>query len=81
MTPPPSVTYQVTQVAPDVQFGPNGQQIPGKQLTISTSSGYTGNVFIPSSMLGDLAAVQATIEAEVRAVAAVALISGTVQGG
>jgi hypothetical protein len=78
---PPQVTYQVTQVAPDVQFGPGGNQIPGKQLTISTSTGYTGTVFIPSSMLGDLAAVQATIEAEVRAVAAVQAITGAIQGG
>lgn len=78
---PPQVTYKVTQVAPDVQFGPGGNQIPGKQLTVSTSTGYTGTVFIPSSMLTDLAAVQATIEAEVRQVAAVQAITGAVQGG
>ena len=78
---PPQVTWKVTQVAPDVQFGPGGTQIPGKQLTISTSTGYTGTVFIPSSMLGDLAAVQATIEAEVRAVAAVQAITGAISGG
>ena len=78
---PSPVTYQVTQVAPDVQFGPGGNQIPGKQLTISTSTGYTGTVFIPSSMLGDVAAVQATIEAEVRQVAAVQAITGVIQGG
>lgn len=78
---PAPITYQVTQVAPDVQFGPGGNQIPGKQLTISTSTGYTGTVFVPSSMLGDVAAVQALIEAEVRAVAAVQAITGAVQGG
>ena len=78
---PPQVTYKITQVAPDVQFGPGGNQIPGKQLTVSTSTGYTGTVFIPSSMLGDLAAVQAAIETEVRLVSAVQAITGTVQGG
>lgn len=80
MSMPAQVTYKVTQVAPDVQFGPGGNQIPGKQLTITTSSGYTGTVFIPSSMLGDLAAVQATIESEVGQVAAVQAITGAIQG-
>lgn len=80
MSMPAQVTYKVTQVAPDVQFGPTGSQIPGKQLTIETSSGYTGTVFIPSSMLGDLAAVQATIEQEVGQVAAVQAITGAIQG-
>ena len=80
MSMPQQVTYQVTSVAPDVQFGPGGNQIPGKQLTITTSSGYTGTVFIPSSQLGDVPAVQAAIEAEVRQVAAVQAITGTIQG-
>ena len=80
MSMPAQVTYKVTQVAPDIQFGPTGSQIPGKQLTIETSSGYSGTVFIPSSMLGDLAAVQATIESEVSQVAAVQAIAGSVPG-
>lgn len=80
MSMPQPITYQVTQVAPDVQFGPGGNQIPGKQLTISTSSGYTGTLFIPASMLGDLAAVQATIEQEVSQVAGVQAITGSVPG-
>lgn len=80
MSMPAPVTYKVTQVAPDVTFGPGGQQIPGKQLTIETSSGYTGTVFIPASVLGDLAAVQATIEQEVSKVAAVQAITGTIPG-
>lgn len=80
MSMPPPITYKVTQVAPDVQFGPGGNQIPGKQLTITTSTGYTGTLFIPASMLGDLAAVQATIEQEVGLVAGVQSITGTIPG-
>lgn len=77
---PQPVTYQVTGVAPDVQFSVGGNQIPGKQLTITTSTGYTGTVFIPSSVLADLDRVRALIEDEVGKVTAVQQIQGTVTG-
>lgn len=80
MSTPAPVTYSVTGVAPDVQFSPGGQQIPGKQLTITTSTGYTGTVFIPSSVLADLDRVRAMIEDEVSKVAAVQSVKGTVPG-
>lgn len=80
MSMPQQISYEVTAVAPDVQFSPGGQQIPGKQLTITTSTGYTGTVFVPASMLGDLAAVRLLIEAEVQQVAAVQAVKGAVGG-
>lgn len=79
MTMPQPVTYEVTAVAPDVQFSPTGSQIPGKQLTISTSTGYTGTVFVPANVLQDLDRVTAIVEDEVRKVAAVQAVKGTIQ--
>lgn len=77
---PAPVTYKVTAVAPDVQFSPGGSQIPGKQLTIETSTGYTGTVFVPTTLLGDLDRVRALIEDEVGKVAAVQAVTGTIPG-
>lgn len=77
---PQQVTYEVTAVAPDVQFSTAGSQIPGKQLTVVTSTGYTGTVFVPSSLLGDLDRVRALIEDEVTKVTAAQAIKGTVPG-
>lgn len=80
MTMPGSVGYTVTAVTPDVQFGPTGQQIPGKALTIETTTGYTGTVFVPAAVLGDLDAVRQIIEQEVALVAAAKGLTGTVGG-
>ena len=80
MNTPAPVTYEVTSVAPDTDFSTAGSQIPGKRLTIVTSTGYTGTVFVPSTVLSDLTRVQSLIEDEVRKVAAVQAIKGTVTG-
>ena len=80
MSTPAPVTYEVTSVAPDTDFSTAGTQIPGKRVTITTSTGYTGTVFIPSSVLTDLPRVVALIEDEVRKVAAVQGIKGSVAG-
>ena len=77
---PQPVTYQVTAVAPDIQFSPSGQQIPGKALTIETSTGYRGTVFVPSTLLGDTDRVKALIESEVSQVVAAQAIAGSVPG-
>lgn len=78
MSTPQPVGYEVTGVAPDIQFSAGGSQIPGKQLTITTTTGYTGTVFVPSSVLGDLDRVRALIEDEVGKVAAVQAVKGTI---
>jgi hypothetical protein len=75
------VTWEVTAVTPYTDFNAAGQSVPGKQLTISTSTGYTGTVFVPSSVLGDQGAVQEIIENEVRLVAAAKALSGTISAG
>lgn len=78
MSMPAQIGYQVTAVTPDITFGPNGQQIPGKQLTFTTTTGYQGTLFVPASVIDDLPTVTALIEAEVRRVANVQQISGTI---
>ena len=80
MSTPAPVTWQITSVAPDTDFSAAGSQIPGKRLTITTSTGYTGTVFVPSTVLSDLARVQALIEDEVRKVTAVQALKGTIAG-
>ncbi len=75
-----AVTYQVTAVAPETQYNQLGTAIPGKRLTITTSAGYEGTVFVPDSVFGDLAAVQEAVEGEVRRVAAARAITGSVAG-
>jgi hypothetical protein len=75
---PAPVTYQVTAVVPAVQYGSQGQQIAGKTLTFTTSTGYEGAVFIADNVLGDVDRVKAAIEAEVRIVAAAQQIAGTI---
>jgi hypothetical protein len=77
---PKPVSYTVTAVSPSVDYGPTGSQIPGKTLTFTTTTGYEGTIFIPSSVFPDLATVQAMIENEVRLVAAAQAITGTVTG-
>jgi hypothetical protein len=81
MTMPAPISYEVTAITPDQQFGPNATPIPGKTITFSTTTGYTGTLFVPSSVMGDVPTVQALIEDEVRQVAAAQAIRGTVAGG
>lgn len=72
------ITYQVTRVNPDTQFPPGEQPVKGKQVSFTTSVGYTGQVFVPDSVFGDKAAVTKMIEAEVRLVAIASAISGQI---
>jgi hypothetical protein len=81
MTTPGTVGYTVTAVTPSVDFGPTGGQIPGKTLTFTTTTGYEGTLFVPTSVFGDIPAVQAMIEAEVAQVIAAQQIAGTVKAG
>lgn len=74
------VTYRVTGVAPETQYNQLGTAIAGKRLTITTSAGYEGTLFIPDSVFGDLAAVQQAVEGEVRRVAAALAVAGSVAG-
>lgn len=78
MAPSAPVGYQVTGLSPAVDFGPGGNQTPGKTVTFTTTTGYEGTLFVPSSVFGDPSAVQAMIEAEVRQVVAAQQIAGTV---
>jgi len=74
------VTYTVTGVTPDTHFSPTSTPIPGKQVAYSTSTGYEGSVFIPDTIFTDPAAVRLAVEGEVKAVAAVQGLAGTVGG-
>lgn len=76
----PQVTYRVTAVAPDTQFGAQNSVISGKRVTFETSTGYVGSVFVPNGVFGDQAAVKTMIEGEVRLVAAAQALAGTVTG-
>jgi hypothetical protein len=74
------ITYQVTRVTPDTQFPPGEQPVKGNLVAFTTSSGYSGSVFVPDSVFADKSAVVRMIEDQVRLVAAAQSISGTVQG-
>lgn len=75
-----SITYQVTGVTPDSEFTTANTVVPGKRVAFSTSSGYSGSVFVPNSVFADQAAVRRLIEGEVRVVAAAQAITGSIGG-
>lgn len=72
------ISYEVTSVAPDTQFTAGNQTVPGKRVSYSTSSGYTGWVFVPDSVFADTAAVQRMIHAEVMIVYRAQQITGSI---
>ncbi len=74
------VTYEVAGVTQETKYGLNGTPQPGKNVTVKTSDGYQGTIFIPDSIFGDPVAVRQAIEGEVRAVSTAMLIKGTVNG-
>lgn len=74
------VTWSVTKVVPDTQFGPSGEVIPGKQVTFTTSSGYQGTAFIPNTQFGNQQFIRDVIESEVKAVLSAQSMTGTIQG-
>lgn len=81
MTMPQQVTYQVTAVTPYTDTDPAGNITPGKRVSVTTSSGYEGTVFVPQALMGSPGAVQALIEGELGQVAAVQAIRGTLPAG
>lgn len=74
----PSVTWQVTGITPHVEATPQDTLITGKQVSFSLSTGYTGKVFVPDSVFGDVNAVKEAVQAQVRAIVAASAITGTV---
>lgn len=77
---PAAVSYEVTAVAPDTQFSPTGPAVAGKRISIKTSTGYEGSVFVPAAVFADAGAVRRLIEGEVKMVVAAQQIAGTVSG-
>lgn len=75
-----TITYRVTAVAPDTQFGAQNSIVSGKRVTFETSTGYVGSVFVPNGVFSDQTAVKGMIEGEVRLVAAAQSLSGSVTG-
>lgn len=72
------VTYRVTTVTADTQYNIQNAPVTGKRITFEMSTGYTGSVFVPDTVFGDMASVRGIIEGEVKMVAAAQAISGTV---
>lgn len=81
MSMPQQVTYQVTAVSPYTDTDAAGNITPGKRVTVQTSSGYEGTVFVPQALMGNPAAVQDLIEGELGQVAAVQAIRGALPAG
>lgn len=74
------ISYTVSSVTPDTQYGPGATPIPGKQVAFTTSIGYTGSIFVADSIFGDTGAWRAIIESEVLKVAAAQQVTGTIGG-
>ena len=72
------VTYRVSAVTADTQYNNQNAPVLGKQVTFELSTGYTGRIFVPDSVFGDVASVKGIIEGEVKMIAAAQAISGTV---
>lgn len=75
-----SITYQVTGVAPDIQYPAAGSPVFGKKVSFTMSTGYEGSVFVPDTVFGDAKAVHEAVTSQVRMVAAALAISGTITG-
>jgi len=75
-----SITYRVTAISPDTQFGNQNAVVTGKRVSFETSTGYNGSVFVPDGVFSDRAAVARLIEGEVRIVAAAQSIAGQITG-
>jgi hypothetical protein len=80
MTQGSAVGYKVTGVTQETKYSLTGSPIPGKNVTIETTGGYAGTLFIPDTIFGDAGAVQQAIENEVRSVTAAMNITGTAGG-
>jgi len=78
MAQPTQVTYQVTRVTADTQFPAGSTPVTGKSVAFSTSSGFSGSVFVPDSVFADKDAVTRLIEDQVRIIAQAQGIAGTV---
>ena len=76
----PTITYQVTRVTPDTQFPAGDQPVKGQLVSFTTSSDYSGSIFVPDTVFNDPGAMRRMIEDKVRQVAAAMMIQGTIQG-
>lgn len=74
------VDYRITSVTPETKYTATATPIPGKVVAYSTSTGYEGSAFVPDTAFGNLVTVRQIIEAEVRQVAAVQALTGTIAG-
>lgn len=78
MTQGQPITYTVTGISRSVQATSNNTLVTGKLVLFSMSNGYEGQLFIPDSVFGDIAAVRAAIAGEAQMVAAAAALTGNV---
>lgn len=72
------VTWEVTNQSQTTKFDNAGNEIPGKNVTYKTSTGYEGTVFVPDSVYGDPSNVRDIINAQVKDVAGVHGLKGSV---
>jgi hypothetical protein len=70
----------VTGIVQDTIFNGTAAPVAGMRVSFSTSSGYTGSVFVPDSVFADKSAVTQLIEGEVKKVAVAQGIAGTISG-
>lgn len=76
----PTVTYQVTRVTPSTEFPPGDQPVKGQLVAFTTSTDYSGSIFVPDTVFNDPGAMRRMIEDKVRQVTAAMMITGTIQG-
>jgi hypothetical protein len=70
-------SWQVTGQAPDQQINQNGDIVNGKLVTFTVNpQGYTGTIFIPDVIYGNIDATREMIQREVDNIVAVHQLSG-----
>lgn len=72
------ITWQVTNQEPAQEFPTNGNPVTGKRITFTTSTGYSGTVFVPDPVYAQPDQVKEIIANEVRRVVAIHTLTGTV---
>lgn len=75
-----AITYQVSGITPDTQFTATNTIITGKRVAFTTSTGYSGSVFVPDGVFADTNAIKRLIESQVMLVAAAQGIAGQITG-
>lgn len=73
------VTWKVVSQQQTQQFDPNGNPINGKNVTIETTTGYKGSVFVPDSVYSQPDQVKELLANEAKSVVAVHGLTGTVR--